>query len=233
MLGIFGLSLIPNATAEDLKIPEWVFLVYDFWKSEQISDNEFINSLEYLQDLQIIQLALIPEYDILTNFQLSVSLDDEIDFEEFSDCSRGWYVTGYYIPQEDDFDGEYVVIESIGSFRSDFLDVVKSEGWGMSKSYDYLGWYDGSFHLNEFPQDYYENQLTFPTIAVDPIFIKPYSDIWIPTMPYPWNDIVFKSTDAGPSIKGKHIDVFTGEGIEAQKMTEAITSFGNMICVKP
>ncbi|MFB5597598.1 MAG: 3D domain-containing protein [Nitrosopumilaceae archaeon] len=231
LIGIW--STIPNVNADDVFIPEWVFLLHNFWKTEQISDDELIDAIKYLQEHEIIDLALTPKYDILTNFQLSISLENEKDFKEFTDCRRGWYITGYYIPKEEDFIGDYVHIGSIGTFRADFLNVVKTEGWGMSESYEYVGWYDNSFHLNDYPQDEYENQLVFPTVAADPFFIKPDSDVWIPTLPYPWNEIIFRSTDSGPSIKGKHIDVFTGEGIEAQKMTETITSFGNMICMKP
>ncbi len=44
--------------------------------------------------------------------------------------------------------------------------------------------------------------------------------------------MVFAGLDEGPSINGKHIDVFTGEGINAENETFRITSSNNKVCMQ-
>jgi membrane-bound lytic murein transglycosylase len=53
----------------------------------------------------------------------------------------------------------------------------------------------------------------------------------IPTLPQPWNAITFNADDVGPDIKGKHIDVYTGEGFQAGKETFRITGLHNQVCL--
>ncbi len=44
--------------------------------------------------------------------------------------------------------------------------------------------------------------------------------------------MVFSGLDEGPSINGKHIDVFTGEGIDAENETFRITGSNNTVCMQ-
>jgi 3D (Asp-Asp-Asp) domain-containing protein len=67
-------------------------------------------------------------------------------------------------------------------------------------------------------------------IAVDNSLIDRGTQIVISTLPEPWNEIIFLSADEGPSIKGKHIDMFTGEGKLAENETFRITSENNKVC---
>jgi len=48
--------------------------------------------------------------------------------------------------------------------------------------------------------------------------------------PYPWNQIVLLAHDVGPAIKGKHIDLYTGEGKQAEMETFRVTSSNNTVC---
>ena len=74
------------------------------------------------------------------------------------------------------------------------------------------------------------NNLVVGSIAVDPQIIKPGTKITIPTLLQPWNQTVFDSNDVGPAIIGKHIDVYTGEGLDARKEAFRITGYNNSVC---
>jgi len=52
--------------AEDVVIPKWVLKIYDYWKNGEITDQEFSNAIEYLENLEIIQLGVHKEYDVKT-----------------------------------------------------------------------------------------------------------------------------------------------------------------------
>jgi len=153
--------------------------------------------------------------------------------EQFTSCTDGWYVTGYFIPVESDYTNEFIIInidETQREFREDFIITLKIEGWGKTLSGDYLGWYDNSFHINDVALDQNGQSLISGMIAVDNSLIDRGTQIVISTLPEPWNEIIFLSADEGPSIKGKHIDMFTGEGKLAENETFRITSENNKVC---
>jgi 3D (Asp-Asp-Asp) domain-containing protein len=54
----------------------------------------------------------------------------------------------------------------------------------------------------------------------------------IPLLPSPWDHKVFNATDTGPSMKGKHIDVYSGVGEIAREQTKnlGITALNNTVC---
>jgi len=155
-------------------------------------------------------------------------------FTGSQDCSDGWYITGYYTPFEDDFTGELEQIKIDGhefEFDKDFLQTVKIEGWGKTKSNQFVGWYDSEFHINDFATDVEGNELLVPMIAADANILEYGTKIRIPTLPEPWNEKQLLVSDVGPAIIGKHIDVYVGEGDEARIETERITSYENTLCV--
>lgn len=154
----------------------------------------------------------------------------------FSNCSPDWYITGYFTPAESDYFGDLqkITIDSeTKHFKSDFVSVVKIEGWGKAMSGKYLGWYDDSFHLSDSALDSHGEPLLVQSVAVDSEIIKQKTNLIIPTLPYPWSEMVFESSDVGPSIKGKHIDVYVGEGKQAELETFRITSTDNDVCIEP
>lgn len=218
--------------AYDVRIPNWVFTVYSYWTEEKISDEEFTNMLTYLEKWGIVEFPLGEKYDIQTNFLLYINETQTI--KQFSSCSSDWYVTGYYIPLETEYSDEFVTIiinETSREFRQDFVDSIKIEGWGKTLSGDYLGWYDDSFHIANNALDLDGEILEIGKIAVDQKVIYHDAKVIVPSLPEPWNNIVFIASDEGPAIKGKHIDVFTGEGNSAKEEAFRITGYNNKVCI--
>jgi 3D (Asp-Asp-Asp) domain-containing protein len=230
-------STIPTFAAnQDLLIPKWVLTTYQYFKNEQTSEQEFENALSYLQKVGIIRL--LDDFDNnITNFLMTYSLikQNAERRSEFSDCSPNWYITGYFTPVESDYASRFidVNIDKISyKFRESFVDEIKTEGWGKTLSGKYLGWFDDSFHISEFPLDAAGNNLELHTVAIDPSVISPNSRIMIPTLPPPWDKVVFLASDVGTAIIGKHIDVYAGEGKDAREETFRITGQGNIVCLE-
>jgi len=160
---------------------------------------------------------------------------DPIMPTSFSNCSSDWYITGYFTPVESDYFGDFQNItfgDETMQFKSDFLSVVKTEGWGKTISGEYVGWYDDSFHISDMPLDSHGEPLLVQYVAVDSEMIKQKTYLIIPNLPIPWNEMIFQSSDVGPSITGKHIDVYVGEGKQAELETFRITSTENDVCIE-
>ncbi|HEY4679750.1 MAG TPA: 3D domain-containing protein [Nitrosarchaeum sp.] len=174
----------------------------------------------------LITISIIPAFS-----QSQIASD--IDTLSTQNCSDGWYITGYFLPMEIDYSSKMNPILIDGkaySFKNDFVDEVKIQGWGKDISGEYLGSYDGKFYLNNTPLDSLGNNLVVGSIAVDPQIIKRGTKTTIPTLPQPWNNTVFNSTDVGSAIIGKHIDVYTGEGLDAREEAFRITGYDNSVC---
>lgn len=151
-----------------------------------------------------------------------------------SGCSSGWYITGYYTPDEIQFNGpnkEIFVDGKSDFYKSKFIKEIKTEGWGKTTNGKYLGWYDNKFHLENHPLDYNGDELQIKTVAADLSVLPLGSQITIPGLPEPWNTFTFHVADVGPSINGKHIDVYAGEGNIARNITEKITSNVQQVCI--
>jgi len=52
--------LVPNSSAQDAQIPNWVKNVAGWWGSGDISENEFVTGIEYLINNNIILLDFVP-----------------------------------------------------------------------------------------------------------------------------------------------------------------------------
>jgi len=52
--------LVPNSSAQDAQIPNWIKDVAGWWANDQISENEFVTGIEYLINNNIILLHSIP-----------------------------------------------------------------------------------------------------------------------------------------------------------------------------
>jgi len=52
--------LVPNSSAQDTQIPNWIKNVADWWADDQISENEFVTGIEYLINNNIILLDFVP-----------------------------------------------------------------------------------------------------------------------------------------------------------------------------
>ncbi len=224
-----------DAYTDDVFLPNWIFKVSEYWQNGEISDDEFINALDYLHDQNIVQLVMGRNYDTISNF-LITSLYEKDEFTPSVNCSSDWYITGYFTPVESDYSGDFIKFtfdDYIKHFRSDFLADVKIEGWGKTRMGDYVGWYDNSFHLSDMALDMHGDELLVGFVAVDTVLIEQKTKLSIPTLPSPWNELLFTASDIGPSITGKHIDVYTGEGKQAELETFRITGTDNEVCTEP
>jgi 3D (Asp-Asp-Asp) domain-containing protein len=151
-------------------------------------------------------------------------------------CSTGWTATGYSTPYENDYNGSEITVKVNGTSRTflkSFLDAVNEESTGRSKEGDYIATYDAGkiYSSIDEPLNSIGTVLRIGDIATDPSVIPlTTKHIMIPTLLPPWNSQIFTATDIGPMIKGKHIDVYTGEGKAAKEETIRITSSDNILC---
>jgi 3D (Asp-Asp-Asp) domain-containing protein len=154
---------------------------------------------------------------------------------EKSSCSEGWYITGYYVPREDDMPGtaEQIEVERVGnlSFSQEFLSETRTEGWGITRFGWALGYHSGGWHRSDAGAlDAAGNLLVDGAIAVDHSVIPRGAQVQISTLPDRWGSKTFRATDIGVGIVGQHIDVFTGTGNTAREETFRITSNNNRVC---
>jgi 3D (Asp-Asp-Asp) domain-containing protein len=154
------------------------------------------------------------------------------------ECSDGWYVTGYFTPDESNYSGEKVEVAvtnpqgetSNREFYKAFIDVVKVEGFGKTLAGDYLGGDDNEWHSETGDLDRFGEPLKVGiTVAVDPNIVPFGTELSIPSLPKPWSDHNFTATDEG--VDGRHIDVFTGEGSKAEQETFRITGQNHTVCL--
>lgn len=109
----------------------------------------------------------------------------------------------------DDETGETVTMTCIAAF----VEEVKREGWGLTLSGDYIGWWDEAFHLGTAPLDSRGNALVpYYTVAVDPQVIP--LGAWVAVLPQ-GGEIpekllcrVFYATDTG--VTGAWVDIYVG-----------------------
>jgi 3D (Asp-Asp-Asp) domain-containing protein len=150
-------------------------------------------------------------------------------------CSEGWYITGYYVPREDELPDttEQINVERVGdlNFSQKFLNEIRTEGWGITRFGWALGYYSNAWHRSDTGAlDAAGNLLTDGAIAIDRSVIPRGAHVQIATLPSPWSSKTFRATDIGNGIVGQHIDVFTGIGLAAEQETFRITSNNNRVC---
>jgi hypothetical protein len=65
--------LVPNSSAQDAQIPDWIRDVAGWWASGDISENEFLTAIEYLINNNIILIDFIPCNDKIQSQTISPS----------------------------------------------------------------------------------------------------------------------------------------------------------------
>jgi len=168
-------------------------------------------------------------------FLIRIDLTNSLGQSREQTCSEGWYITGYYVPREDELPdtAEQISVERMGdlSFSQKFLSEIRTEGWGITRFGWALGYYSGGWHRSDSgPLDAAGNVLAEGIIAIDRSLIPPGANVQISTLPSPWASRTFRATDIGNGIVGQHIDVFTGTGLTAEQETFRITSENNHVC---
>jgi len=142
-------------------------------------------------------------------------------------CTDNWKITGYYTPVETDFSGQEQQIQLVDArdytFKADFISAVKIEGWGKTTGGWYLGYYSNNWHKSHFPKDANGHALKIGKVAADPAYLASGVTIHIDNMLDTLGRGQFKVADVGSSVKGRHIDVYTGEGEQARKASWAVT----------
>jgi 3D (Asp-Asp-Asp) domain-containing protein len=172
---------------------------------------------------------------ICVGFLLRTDLANSSGKSREQTCSEGWYITGYYVPREEELPDtvEQISVERMGdlSFSQKFLNEIRTEGWGITRFGWALGYYSGAWHRSDAgPLDAAGNVLVEGAIAIDRALIPPGAQVQISTLPTPWASRTFRATDIGNGIVGQHIDVFTGTGLAAEQETFRITSNNNHVC---
>lgn len=152
-----------------------------------------------------------------------------------SSCSPKWRVTGYFTPVEIEYPQTkqtQISIEKIGDsiHSSEFLEAVKIEGWGKTKDGWYLGRFSNKWHKNEHPLNSLGKPLRTGSIATDKNIIPTGTNLTIPTLPNHLKYLSYVSDDVGSAIKNLHVDIYTGEGRQAEKMTYEITGRDHTVC---
>lgn len=179
-------------------------------------------------------LSIVLAISVLLSGILVMTFDRQAEnFKDF-ECSDGWRVTGYFTPIENDYDSTQmreVEIKDVGemSFNIDFLNTVFDEekgfgeGWGKTRFGWYLGNYNGAWHKSDAPLDANNSPLETNSVAVDNSIIPNGSIVKIPGLPGAFGKEKFIANDVGVTVHGKHIDVYTGEGKEAERQMNDVT----------
>ena len=149
------------------------------------------------------------------------------------ECRTSWKTTGFYTPRESDFansQNKTVKIkgEKSFSFKNKFLKTVKIEGWGKTRYGWYLGYYSGQWHKAKNPLNALGLPLSVGAIAVDNRLIPRNAQIKIPDMISILGIEEFSAVDVGSAINNKHIDIYTGEGDRARKLSYRVTGKRNV-----
>ena len=115
------------------------------------------------------------------------------------------------------------------SFNAEFAKVVFDEekgfgeGWGKTRFGWYLGNYNGAWHRSGDPLDANNSPLKANSVAVDNSLIPNDSVVTIPGLPGELSGQKFVANDVGVTVHGKHIDVYTGEGKDAEREMYRVT----------
>ncbi len=150
-------------------------------------------------------------------------------------CSSQWRVTGYFTPVELDYPQTAQIrinIEQQGEslHSAAFLKAVKIEGWGRTKNGWYLGRFSNKWHKSKYPLNSLGKPLNTGSIATDKNIIPTGSSIKIPSLPNKLKHQLYVSDDVGSAIKSTHIDIYTGEGRQAEQTTFEITGQDHTVC---
>jgi len=234
------------------------------WNESTITYNNKPGSIQNLVPIIINQgnisidiSSLIQSDKISLNIRTLNQTNDKLEFwskegmippqvdctiDEESTCTDGWKITGYFTPIESEYPNVLkTVMTDMGLriFRKQFLDNVETEGWGKTLQSDYVGFYDGGWHIHHSAVDSRGNVLTLYGIAVDPDIIPFDTQVTIPNLPSPFGSRIYTATDIGAvqgqgdGIFGKEIDVFCGEGSQAEQYTFTITTQSTIVCILP
>ena len=184
----------------------------------------------------MVFLKKSPQFNLVSLILISQFFLSPASFANHdSACSPQWRVTGYFTPIELEYpqkEQTQISVEKIGNsiHSSAFLDAVKIEGWGRTKDGWYLGRFSNKWHKSKHPLNSLGKPLRTGSIATDRRIIPTGTNLTIPTLPNHLKHQQYVSDDVGSAIKNLHVDIYTGEGRQAEKMTYEITGRGHTVC---
>lgn len=66
-----------NAFAENTAVPDWIKNNASWWAEGKISEQEYLNAIQYLVENKIIKIQLLPEFLQPSTSDISVPLDED------------------------------------------------------------------------------------------------------------------------------------------------------------
>jgi len=149
-------------------------------------------------------------------------------------CSDDWNITAYFTPIESDYAGTgsttVMTDEGERAYYKGFVDEILVQGSGRTNDGNYLGYWGGGYHISEEPRTSSGLLVDIGRVATDTSVIPYFTKIAIPFLKEPWNSMTFTAADTGPAIIGKHIDVYTGSGLDSREEAFRIAAKGQTVC---
>ena len=135
------------------------------------------------------------------------------------------------------------MVDGVGRvmLNAKFMKHQNIEGMGITR----FGWVlagqsAGNYRIVQFTED----NMSPPgklkvgySIATDRSVIPAGTYVTIPTLPAPFNTYQYRSVDIGVKssggldVEGKHVDVFTGDGLQGENWAQNITPYDNTVCI--
>jgi len=144
LLVIFSLGLsftgINDVNAQESNVPSWIKITAEWWGEEKISDQEFIDSLQYLLEKEILSIPA-PEASIDPVCGVGATFDEQRGEKEWIKIDGIWKEIevgnkGCEIPDEEDSTG--VFPDAVSGHQSIVTSWIKVTAlwWGQSKISD-------------------------------------------------------------------------------------------------
>lgn len=171
--------------------------------------------------------AAIMEIDVQGRTVSASLLEDKV-------CHDGWKVTAYFTPLESDYAGTGTVSvmtdEGERTYNKGFVDEIMMQGSGRTNDGDYLGYWGGGYHISDEPRGSSGLVMQIGYVATDILVIPYFTEITMPYLKDPWNAKTFTAADTGPAIIGKHLDIYTGHGLDAREEAFRIAEKSQTVC---
>ncbi|MEM2141468.1 discoidin domain-containing protein [Nitrososphaera sp.] len=149
-------------------------------------------------------------------------------------CSDDWNITAYFTPIESDYAGTgsttVMTDEGERAYYAGFVEEIMMQGSGLANDGSYLGYWGGGFHISEEPRGSSGMVMQVGYVATDTSVIPYFTEITMPYLKDPWNQKTFTAADTGPAIIGKHLDVYTGIGLDARAEAFRIAEKSQTVC---
>jgi len=131
--GIF----VPNSSAQDAQIPNWIKNVAGWWATGEISENEFVTGIEYLINNNIILLDFVP-----CNYKIQSQYGDTKSVPDWIKNNANWW-SDNLIDDTDFINGlQYLIEHKIIKIDNKKIlgkvpleDIKFSDSWAIDKNF--------------------------------------------------------------------------------------------------